>query len=170
MRPTAPERGFTLLESLTAGAIFFLVVVAVSLLTIQGSNNAAKGMRYAQASRVATQEMERFSMRGWNDLGMLIDGGVQPFVVPPYTITEQPDGGGRRYDVVVSIIDTSGPPGAPGERVPLAQHRDPHRVGALVSHPGAGDVAHPQLHHPGGGVPGHLCQPVVLSAASLSSS
>lgn len=113
MRPTAPERGFTLLESLTAGAIFFLVVVAVSLLTIQGSNNAAKGMRYAQASRVATQEMEKYAVRGWNDLGMLIDGGVQPFVEPPYTITEQPDGGGRRYDVVVSIIDTSGPPGAP---------------------------------------------------------
>jgi hypothetical protein len=112
MRATVPERGFTLLEALTAGAVFLLAVTAVSLLTIQGSNNASKGMRYAQASRVATQEMEKFAVRGWGDLGNLVDGGVQPFVVPGYTITEQPDGGGRRYDVAVTITDTSGPPGA----------------------------------------------------------
>jgi len=113
MKPTALDRGFTLLEALVGGAIFLFAVVAVSLLTIQGSNNASKGMRYAQASRVATQEMERYAMRGWSDIGALIDGGPQPYVVAPYNITEQPDGGGRSYNVQVTIYDTSGPPGLP---------------------------------------------------------
>ena len=113
MNRTAPDRGFTLLEALVGGAIFLFSVIAVSLLTIQGSNNASKGMRYAQASRVATQEMERYAMRGWDDIGALIDGGPQPYVIPPTTITEQPDGGGRSYNVNVAIYDTSGPPGPP---------------------------------------------------------
>ena len=113
MKPTAPSRGFTLLEALIAGAIFFVAVIAVSLLAVQGSNNAAKGMRYAQASRVATQELEKYAMRGWKDLGATIDGGPQPYVVPGYSITEQPDGGGRKYDVAVTITDTSGAPGLP---------------------------------------------------------
>ena len=112
MRPGAPSRGFTLLEALVAGAIFFVAVVAVSLLAVQGSNNASRGMRYAQAARVATQEMERWAVLGWTGLGGVVDGGSQPFAVPTYAITEEPDGGGRKYQVDVAIYDTSGLPGA----------------------------------------------------------
>jgi hypothetical protein len=100
-----------LLEAMIAGAIFFTAVVAVSLLAIQGSNNASKGMRYAQAARVATQEMERWAALGWTGLGGVVDGGSQPFAIPTYDITEEPDGGGRKYRVDVAIYDTSGLPG-----------------------------------------------------------
>ena len=114
MRPTVRNRGFTLLESLVAGAIFFFTVIGVSLLAIQGSNNAAKGMRYAQAARVATQETERWAMRGWSGIGWEFDGGIpSPKVIPNYTVTELQDGGGSRYDVAVTLYDASGAPGAP---------------------------------------------------------
>jgi hypothetical protein len=102
-----------LLEALLAGAIFFLSVIAVSIMAVQGSNNASKGMRYAQGARVATQEMERWAMLGWTGLGGVVDGGTNPTAIPTYTITEQPDGGGRQYQVNVAIYDTSGLPGAP---------------------------------------------------------
>jgi type II secretory pathway pseudopilin PulG len=109
--------GFTLLEALVAGAIFFVAVVAISLLAVQGSNNASKGMRYAQAARVATQEMEKYSMRGYTGLQALT-GGVSPFIVPPYPIPETAGPGGRFYTVNVSILDSSGLPPAPLPGVP----------------------------------------------------
>jgi type II secretory pathway pseudopilin PulG len=108
------HRGFTLLEALVAGAIFFLSVVGVSLLAVQGANNASKGMRYSQAARVATQEMERWAMRGWSGLSWEFDGGIpSPKVIPAYNVTELPDGGGPRYQVNITLYDTSGLPGAP---------------------------------------------------------
>jgi type II secretory pathway pseudopilin PulG len=114
--PTVRSRrlGFTLLEALVAGAIFFLTVVGVSLLAVQGANNASKGMRYSQAARVATQEMERWAMRGWSGLSWEFDGGIpSPKVIPPYNVTELPDGGGPRYQVSVTLYDTSGLPAGP---------------------------------------------------------
>jgi len=66
MRPGVRRaRGFTLLESLVAGAIFFIAVVAISLMAVRGATNASRGLRYAQTARVATQEMESWSMRGY---------------------------------------------------------------------------------------------------------
>ncbi|HSP20114.1 MAG TPA: hypothetical protein VLQ79_11400 [Myxococcaceae bacterium] len=114
VRSRGPRRGFTLLEALVAGAIFFLTVVSVSLLAVQGANNASKGMRYSQAARVATQEMERWAMRGWSGLGWEFDGGIpSPKVIPPYNVTELPDGGGPRYQVAVTLYDSSGLPAGP---------------------------------------------------------
>jgi type II secretory pathway pseudopilin PulG len=109
--------GFTLLEALVAGAIFFVAVVAISLIAVQGSNNASKGMRYAQAARVATQEMEKYSMRGYTGLQTLT-GGVSPFVIPQYPINETAGPGGRSYQVNVTILDSSGLPPAPLPGVP----------------------------------------------------
>jgi len=56
MRPGVRRaRGFTLLEALVAGAIFFVAVVAISLIAVRGATNASRGLRYAQTARVATQ-------------------------------------------------------------------------------------------------------------------
>ncbi|HVP59210.1 MAG TPA: prepilin-type N-terminal cleavage/methylation domain-containing protein [Myxococcaceae bacterium] len=118
MRPGVHNRrGFTLLEALVAGAIFFIAVVAISLLSVRGATNASHGLRYAQTARLATQEMERWSMLGFGGL-QTATGGVSPFVVPPYPITEQPDGGGKLYNVAVTIVNTAGPAGPPGALPP----------------------------------------------------
>lgn len=110
-RRVAP-RGFTLLEALVAGAIFFVAVVAISLLAVQGANNASRGMRYAQAARVATQEMEQYSMRGYAGVQTLT-GGVSPWSPLPKQVVETAGPGGRTYLVNVTITDTSGAPPAP---------------------------------------------------------
>lgn len=100
-----------------AGAIFFIAVVAISLLAVKGATNASQGMRYAQTARLATQEMEKWSMLGYPGL-QTATGGVSPFVAPAYPIYEQPDGGGKLYNVSVTIVDTAGPPGPPGALPP----------------------------------------------------
>ena len=114
MRPGVHRRrGFTLLEALVAGAIFFIAVVAVSLLSVKGATNASMGLRYAQTARLATQEMERWSMLGYPGL-QTATGGVTPWSPAAYTVTEQPDGGGKQYAVSVTVVNTAGPPGPPG--------------------------------------------------------
>lgn len=124
MKPGVQGRspaGFSLLEALVAGAIFFVAVVAISLLSVQGANNASRGMRYAQAARVATQEMEQYSMRGYTGLQTLT-GGVSPWspAVNPRFVYESAPGEGRQYRVNVTITDTSGAPPAqiPGQPRP----------------------------------------------------
>ncbi len=118
MRPGVhSRRGFTLLEALVAGAIFFIAVVAISLLSVRGATNASQGIRFAQTARLATQEMERWSMLGFGGL-QTATGGVSPFVAAPYSIYEQPDGGGKKYDVTVTVVNTAGPPGPPGALPP----------------------------------------------------
>src|SRR5678816_1079596 len=113
--PTVRSRGFTLLEAMVAGAIFFFTVIGVSLLAIQGSNNASKGMRYSQAARVATQEMEKWAMRGWSGLGWEFDGGIpSPKAIPPYWVTELQDGGGPRFREGSPLRTSAGP--CPGRR------------------------------------------------------
>jgi hypothetical protein len=110
-RTVRSRRGFTVLEALVAGAIFFLAVLGVSLLAVQGSVNASRGMRYAQAARLANQEMERYSMLGYTGIQTLT-GGILPFTAAN-TILEEVGGGGRFYNIQVTIMDASGPPGAP---------------------------------------------------------
>ena len=100
-----------------AGAIFFIAVVAVSLLSVRGATNASLGLRYAQTARLATQEMERWSMMGYAGL-QTATAGVTPWSPAPYTVYEQPGGGGKKYDVTVSVTNTSGPPGLPGALPP----------------------------------------------------
>lgn len=108
--PTVRNRGFTLLEALVAGAIFFIAVIAVSLLAVQGSTNASKGMRYAQASRLANQEMERWSMLGYTGIQTLT-GGVLPYIANTTTAESVDGGSGRTYATQVTIMDASGLPG-----------------------------------------------------------
>jgi hypothetical protein len=100
-----------------AGAIFFVAVVAVSLLAVRGATNASLGLRYAQTARIATQEMERWSMMGFGGLQTAV-AGVSPWSPAPYTVYEQPGGGGKLYNVSVSIVNTAGPPGPPGALPP----------------------------------------------------
>ncbi len=102
-----------MLEALVAGAIFFITVVAVSLLAVKGATNASQGLRYAQTARLATQEMERWSMLGYTGL-QTATGGVSPYVAPPSTIVEQ----AKRYDIAVTVVNTAGPPGPPGALPP----------------------------------------------------
>ena len=112
MKPTASdgrERGFTVLEALIAGAIFFIALVGTTLLGVSAQANAARSMAFAQGSRVATQEMEKWAMLGYNGIGSYFDGGVIPNI-PPYVINEQPDGGGRFYTVQVQLINSRGAP------------------------------------------------------------
>jgi type II secretory pathway pseudopilin PulG len=115
MRPgVRKRRGFTLLESLVAGAIFFVAVVAISLISVRGATNASRGLRYAQTARVATQEMEKWSMLGYVGL-QTASGGVSPWSPAPYPIAEQQGGGGKQYNVTVTVVNTAGPPlGPPG--------------------------------------------------------
>jgi|KBSSwiS6_1023812.scaffolds.fasta_scaffold16523_2 type II secretory pathway pseudopilin PulG len=115
MRPGVRRaRGFTLLEALVAGAIFFVAVVAISLIAVRGATNASRGLRYAQTARVATQEMESWSMRGYVGL-QTATGGVSPWSPAGYRVSEQPDAGGKQYDVAITVVDTTGPPlGGPG--------------------------------------------------------
>ena len=96
-----------------AGAIFFVAVVAISLLSVRGATNASLGLRYAQTARLATQEMERWAMLGFAGL-QTTTGGVTPWSPAPYKVTEQTDGGGKQYNVTVTVVDTAGPPGPPG--------------------------------------------------------
>jgi type II secretory pathway pseudopilin PulG len=115
MRPGVRRaRGFTLLEALVAGAIFFVAVVAISLISVRGATNASRGLRYAQTARVATQEMESWSMIGYGGL-QTATGGVTPWSPAGYRVHEQPDAGGKQYDVTVTVVNTAGPPlGPPG--------------------------------------------------------
>ncbi|HUM09505.1 MAG TPA: hypothetical protein VLT82_00995 [Myxococcaceae bacterium] len=112
-RPTVSSRprGFTLLEALVAGGIFFVSVLAISLLSVHGMNNASKGMRYAQASRVATQELENWSMRRFLGLQTFIGANPTPMAIPQYVVTDGLAGSARQYLVNVTIYDTSGAPG-----------------------------------------------------------
>jgi type II secretory pathway pseudopilin PulG len=110
MKPTAPDRrprGFTLLEALIAGAIFFVALVGTTLLAVSAQTNAARSMTVTQGSRIATQEMEKYAMLGYNGIGNYFDGGVIPNI-PPYTINELVDGGGRNYTVNVTLINSRG--------------------------------------------------------------
>jgi hypothetical protein len=100
-----------------AGAIFFVAVVAISLISIRGATNASLGLRYAQTARMATQEMERWAMLGFGGL-QTTTGGVSPYSPGTYPITEQIDGGGKVYNVTVTIVNTAGPPGPPGALPP----------------------------------------------------
>ena len=112
MKPTAPSRragGFTLLEALISGAIFFVALVGTTLLAVSAEANAGRSMAFAQGARVATQEMEKYSMLGWNGLGNYFDGGVTPPIIT-YPINEAPDGGGRTYTVNVQLINSAGQP------------------------------------------------------------
>src|SRR5262249_30876109 len=89
-------------------------VVAISLMSVRGATNASRGLRYAQTARVATQEMERWSMMGYAGL-QTATGGVTPWSPPGYKVTEQPDAGGKQYVVTVTVVDTTGAPlGPPG--------------------------------------------------------
>jgi type II secretory pathway pseudopilin PulG len=111
MKPSAPDRrpgGFTLLEALIAGTVFFIALVGVTLLSVSSEANAARSMSFAQGSRVATQEMERYAMLGYNGIGAMFDGGVIPNIAP-YTVNEQPDGGGRAYNVQVQLFNSRVP-------------------------------------------------------------
>ena len=112
MKPTAPDRrsrGFTLLEALIAGAVFFIALVGTTLLGLSAQANASRSMAFAQGSRVASQEMEKWAMLGYNGIGAYFDGGVLPNI-PLYYINEMPDGGGRAYAVQVTLINSRGPP------------------------------------------------------------
>jgi hypothetical protein len=100
-----------------AGAIFFVAVVAISLMSVRGATNASQGLRYAQTARVATQEMEKWSMIGYAGL-QVQTGGISPWSPPGYNIAEQPDAGGKQYAVTVTVMNTAGPPGAPGALPP----------------------------------------------------
>ncbi len=113
MKPTASNshrpRGFTVLEALIAGAIFFVALVGTTLLGISSQANAARSNAFAFGSRVATQEMEKWAMLGYTGIGNYFDGGTLPNI-PPYPITENPDGGGRSYQVQVQLINSRGAP------------------------------------------------------------
>ena len=112
MKPTAPSvraRGFTLLEALIAGAIFFIALVGTTLLGANAQINAARGMSNAFGSRIATQEMEKWAMKGYTGIGNYFDGGVIP-VIAPYPVYELADGGGRSYQVQVQLINSRGAP------------------------------------------------------------
>jgi type II secretory pathway pseudopilin PulG len=112
MKPSALDRrprGFTLLEALIAGAIFFVALVGVTLLSVGAQANAARSMAFAQGSRVATQEMEKYVMLGYGGIGAMFDGGVIP-TIAPYAVNEAPDGGGRAYTVQVQLINSRGAP------------------------------------------------------------
>jgi hypothetical protein len=109
-RTASHRRGFTVLEALVAGAIFFLAVLGVSLLAVQGSLNASRGMRYAQAARLANQEMERWSMLGYAGIQTLT-GGVLPYNDGGVSYEMVDGGNGRSYTTLVTIMDASGPPG-----------------------------------------------------------
>jgi type II secretory pathway pseudopilin PulG len=123
MKPTAPNpraRGFTLLEALIAGAVFFIALVGTTLLGASAQVNAARSMSFAQGSRVATQEMEKYAMLGYNGLGGYFDGGTIPNILP-YTVNELVDGGGRAYTVNVSLFNSRGPPSGtfPDSGIPI---------------------------------------------------
>ena len=112
MKTTAHDRrprGFTLLEALIAGAIFFVALVGTTLLAVSAQANAARSMSVTQGSRIATQEMDKYAMLGYNGIGNFFDGGVVP-VIPPYKINELVDGGGRDYTVNVTLINSRGAP------------------------------------------------------------
>ena len=119
MRPgVLRRRGFTLLEALVAGAIFFIAVVGISLLSVRGATNASLGLRYAQTARIATQEMERWAMRGFLGL-QTATGGVSPWSPALYKVSDQRADSTKTYDVQVTIVNTAGPPGAPGPLPPV---------------------------------------------------
>jgi hypothetical protein len=122
MKPTAPDRrarGFTLLEALIAGAVFFVALTGVTLLSVNSQSNAARSMAFAQGSRVATQEMEKYAMLGYNGIGAMFDGGTLP-TVPLYFVNEAPDGGGRAYAVQILLFNSRGPStGAQSNGIPV---------------------------------------------------
>jgi type II secretory pathway pseudopilin PulG len=112
MKPFAPnsrQRGFTLLEALIAGSVFFIALVGTTLLGASAQANAARSLSLSQGSRVATQEMEKYAMLGYNGIGAMFDGGTVP-VILPYPVYEEVDGGGRFFTVNVQLFNSRGPP------------------------------------------------------------
>jgi hypothetical protein len=112
MKPIAAnprQRGFTLLEALIAGAVFFIALVGTTLLGVSAQANAARSMSISQGSRVATQEMEKYAMLGYNGIGAMFDGGTLP-VIAPYPVYEDVDAGGRFFTVNVQLFNTRGQP------------------------------------------------------------
>jgi type II secretory pathway pseudopilin PulG len=111
MKPTASDRrsrGFTLLEALIAGAIFFVALVGTTLLAVSAQTNAARSSSLTQGSRIATQEMEKWAMLGYSGIGNTFFDGGTALNPQTYPVNELVDGGGRSYQVNVTFINSRG--------------------------------------------------------------
>ena len=95
------DAGFTLLEALTASAIFFIALVGASLLSVRAAQNAGDSVGQDQGSKLAAQLMEQQAMSGYTALtGRLgTTSGSQQAI------------SGKSFTYDITLTDTSGPVG-----------------------------------------------------------
>ena len=166
MKPTASDRrsrGFTLLEALIAGAIFFVALVGTTLLAVSAQTNAARSSSLTQGSRIATQEMEKWAMLGYSGIGNTFFDGGTALNPQSYPVNELVDGGGRSYQVNVTLHQQP----RPGRHVlrrqwnsrprPRCQQRRP-----VLFRPGQRQLDSTQRDAFPQHFPRHLCQPTQL--------
>ena len=112
-RSQAQQRGFTLLETMIAGALLFIGLVGATLLSVRAAQNAGDSVAQNHASKVASQLVEEQAMRGYATLAGALGTTSGSFAAP--------SGKTLTYDVI--ITDTSGPPGggSPNLGVPSVQ-------------------------------------------------
>lgn len=93
--------GFTILEALTASAIFFIALIGASLLSVKAAQNAGDSVGQDQGSKLAAQLVEQQAMLGYTALtGRLgTTSGSQQVI------------SGKTFTYVITLTDTSGPVG-----------------------------------------------------------
>lgn len=106
-------RGFTLLETMIAGAILFIGLVGATLLSVRTAQNAGDSVAQNHASKLAVQLVEDQAMRGYAALAVATGTTSGSYSAP--------SGKTLTYDVI--ITDTSGPTGggSPNLGVPSVQ-------------------------------------------------
>lgn len=107
------QRGFTLLETMIAGALLFIGLVGATLLSARAAQSAGDSVAQNHASKLAVQLVEEQAMRGHPALVGALGTTSGTFVAPS----------GKRLTYDVIITDTSGPPGggSPNLGVPSVQ-------------------------------------------------
>jgi len=100
-RWSSRTRGFTLLEAMTAAAIFFVALIGASLLSVRAAQLAGDSVGQDHATKLAIELVEQQAMLGYATLATQLGttSGSR------WAIS------GKTFNYTTAITDTSGPPG-----------------------------------------------------------
>jgi Tfp pilus assembly protein PilV len=93
--------GFTILEALTASALFFIAMIGASLLSLRAAQTAGDTVGQDQASKLAVQLVEQQALMGYPNLSGRLGT----------TLGSQQSISGKIFNYTITVTDTSGPVG-----------------------------------------------------------